>query len=217
MSEIAYKYLIFLKPFYSYASLIFRNVPKRGEKMEPKKMEKLVRKAMKRNEKALGELLCQYQEYLYRIAYVYYKNEQEALDAVSECVAKVYVNLPRLRNPGYFKTWMTRILINEVLDGAKKNRKMISLDALREQGYTEEYPETGISREEKMDLYLALDQLSPDDKKILILKYFQEMKVKEIADIMEIPEGTAKVLLYRARKRLHRIFVEDLGYEETSV
>ena len=82
--------------------------------MEQKQIEKLVKKAMKRDENALEMLLSQYQEYLYRIAYAYYKNEQEALDAVSECVAKVYVNLPKLRKPEYFKTRMTRILMNEV-------------------------------------------------------------------------------------------------------
>ena len=52
--------------------------------MEQKKIEQLVKKAMKRDEDALEILLSQYQEYLYRIAYAYYKNEQEALDAVSE-------------------------------------------------------------------------------------------------------------------------------------
>lgn len=185
--------------------------------MEQKQIEKLVKKAMKRDENALEVLLSQYQEYLYRIAYAYYKNEQEALDAVSECVAKVYVNLPKLRKPEYFKTWMTRILMNEVLSGVKIKSKVISLDALNEQGYVPEYAEKGISREEKADLYQALDKLSPDYRKALILRYFQEMKIKEIAEIMEIPEGTAKVLIHRGRKRLQRIMVEEMGYEESKV
>lgn len=185
--------------------------------MEPKQMEKLVRKAMRRNDKALEELLFHYQEYLYRVAYAYYKNEQEALDAVSECVAKVYVNLPKLREPGYFKTWMTRILMNEVLDGVKKKQKIVSLEELKDRGHTAEEQERGLSREEKMDLYRALDRLSPDYKKVLILKYFQDMKVREIAEIMDIPEGTVKVLLYRARKNMYRIFVEEMGYEESGL
>lgn len=113
--------------------------------MEQKQIEKLVKKAMKRDENALEVLLSQHQEYLYRIAYAYYKNEQEALDAVSECVAKVYVNLPKLRKPEYFKTWMTRILINEVLSGVKIKSKVISLDALNEQGYMPEYAKKGRS------------------------------------------------------------------------
>ncbi|MGN0250411.1 MAG: sigma-70 family RNA polymerase sigma factor [Oliverpabstia sp.] len=182
--------------------------------MEQKKIEQLVKKAMKRDEDALKVLLSQYQEYLYRIAYAYYKNEQEALDAVSECVAKVYVSLPKLRKPEYFKTWMTRILSNEVLSGVKIKSKVISLDALNEQGYMPEYEDKGISREEKADLYQALDKLSPDYRKVLILKYFQEMKIKEIGEVMEIPQGTVKVMIHRGRKRLQRILVEEMGYEE---
>lgn len=181
--------------------------------MQQTNMEKLVRKAMKRDERALEELLTRYQEYLYRIAYAYYKNEQEALDAVSECVTKVYLNLPKLRAPEYFKTWMTRILINEVLDGVKKRQKVISLDALKEQGYLPDSPEEEITREEKMDLYVALDQLSPDYRKVLILKYFQDMKVKEIAEIMETTEGAVKVLLHRGRNKMKKIFMEEMGYE----
>ena len=50
-----------------------------------------------------------------------------------------------------------------------------------------EYEEKGISREEKVDLYQALDKLSPDYRKVLILRYFQDMKIKEIGEVMQIP------------------------------
>lgn len=185
--------------------------------MEQKAIEKLVRKAMRRDDAALEKLLGMYQEYLYRIAYAYQKNEQAALDAVSECVAKVYVNLPKLREPRYFKTWMTRILLNEVLDEGKKTDKLLSLEALHEQGFAPEILEEGISREAKMDLYQALDNLSKEYRKVLILKYFNDMRVKDIARIMEIPEGTVKVLLYRGRKKLRTVFVEEMGYEESGL
>lgn len=109
-------------------------------------MERLVKKAMKRNEKALEALLYEYQEYLYRMAYAYCRNEQNALDAVSECVMKVYINLPKLRRPEYFKTWMTRILINEVLSDAGKE-KVLSLEALQEGGVLPEEPQRGLSPE----------------------------------------------------------------------
>ena len=108
---------------------------------------------------------------------------------------------------------MTRILINEVLDGVKKRQKVISLDALKEQGYLPDSPEEEITREEKMDLYVALDQLSPDYRKVLILKYFQDRKVKEIAEIMETTEGAVKVLLHRGRNKMKKIFMEEMGYE----
>ena len=80
-----------------------------------------------------------------------------------------------------------------------------------------EYEEKGISREEKVDLYQALDKLSPDYRKVLILRYFQDMKIKEIGEVMQIPEGTVKVMIHRGRKILQRILVEEMGYEESNV
>lgn len=180
--------------------LIDKNVLERGEDMEQKQLEKPVKKAMKRDEAALETLLFHYQGYLYRMAYAYYKSEQPALDAVSECVAKVYLNLPKLRQPAYFKSWMTRILMNEVLDGGKKERGLVSLEELTEQGVTLKAEEEVLSREIKMDLYEALDRLSPQHRKVLILKYFNDMKIKDIAEIMELSPDSVKVMLHRKEK-----------------
>ena len=95
--------------------------------MNQTKLEKLVKRAMRRNENALLELLSYYQEYLYRTAYMYYQNEQESLDAVSECVAKIYINIPKLKEPAYFKTWMTKILLNEVFGKVKQYKTSLCL------------------------------------------------------------------------------------------
>lgn len=181
------------------------------------KMEKLVKRAMKRDEKALEVLLGEYQEYLYRIAYAYYKNEDAALDAVSECVAKVYVNLPKLREPAYFKTWMTRILINEVLDAGKKTKSLVSLEKLQESGFPLEMQEEELSREVRMDLYRALDRIPGEYRKVLILRYFNDLKVREIARIMDIPEGTVKIWMHRGRKKLKTVLTEEMGYEESGI
>ena len=175
--------------------------------------EALVIRAKKYDEKALTQLLTYYQKYLYEIAYLYCKDQQAALDAVSECVTKVYLNLPKLKEPKYFKTWMTRILINEVLDDMKKRKNIISYDRLKDLGYEAEYAEDSITREEKMDLYRALDSLKPDYKKALILKYFQDFSVTEISEMMEMSESSIKVLLHRGRKKLRRILSEEMDYE----
>lgn len=196
-----------------FLSLSIRSTPERGENMKLENEERLVKRAMKYDEKAIIRLFDHYKEYLYRIAYMYYKNEQDALDAVSECVTKVYINFPKLKHPEYFKTWMTRILINEVFADIKKNKKHISYDNLKEVGYEAEYPEDFISREEKMDLYAALNMLKPDYRIALILKYFEELSIKEISEIMGCSESNIKALLHRGRKKLHKILMEDMAYE----
>ena len=83
---------------------------------------KLVREAAKGNREAFGELIIMHQEYLYKLAYMYTKNEQDALDAVQECAMRAMISMDRLREPEYFKTWITRILINSIYLEKKKNR-----------------------------------------------------------------------------------------------
>ena len=175
--------------------------------------EKLVKRAMKYDEIAIIQLFDHYKEYLYRIAYMYYKNEQDALDAVSECVTRVYISFPKLKHPEYFKTWMTRILINEIFTDMKKGKNLISYDNLKEAGYEVEFPEDAITREEKMDLYTALDQLKPEYRVVLILKYFEDLSIKEISDAIGITESNVKALLHRGRKKLRKILLEDMAYE----
>ena len=80
--------------------------------MDAAKQLKLVKKAVKGNPDAYGELIAEYQEYMYKTAYLYVKNEEIALDAVGTAVLKAYQQIHSLKAPEYFKTWLTRILIN---------------------------------------------------------------------------------------------------------
>lgn len=82
----------------------------------------MAKKAMRGDTKAYGELIHLYQEYLYSVAFLHVKNEQTALDMVSECIIKGYENIGRLREPKYFRTWMTRILLNAINDYYRKNQ-----------------------------------------------------------------------------------------------
>ena len=80
--------------------------------MEPKTMIKLVRQAKRGDVDAYGQLVEANQEYFYKTAYLYTKNEQMALDIVQECVLKGFRNIHSLKQPEYFRTWMIKILIN---------------------------------------------------------------------------------------------------------
>lgn len=160
---------------------------------------KLVEKAAKGNREAFGELIIMHQEYLYKLAYMYTKNEQDALDAVQECAMRAMISMDKLREPEYFKTWITRILINGIYKAQKKYKSSSSFE-----DYNEAAPEQPISIEEKTDLYDAIDQLPPTYKTVVILQYFQGMRIKDIAEIMGIPVGSVKAYLHRAREVLKR-------------
>ena len=157
----------------------------------------LVKKAVRGSKSAYGELIAEYQVYLYKTAFLYVKNEADSLDAVQECVMRGLLAIGKVKEPQYFKTWITRILLNCIWQG-KKQTQTVALEEYREKG-VENY-----LIEEKVDLYDAIDSLKEQYKTVVILFYFQELKIKEIARIMEIPEGSVKAYLYRAKKQLRR-------------
>ena len=160
---------------------------------------KLVEKAAKGNREAFGELIIMHQEYLYKLAYMYTKNEQDALDAVQECAMRAMISMDKLREPQYFKTWITRILINSIYRAQQKYRNSSPFE-----DYNEAAPEQTLSIEEKTDLYDAIDLLPPVYKTVVILQYFQGIKIKDIAEVMGIPTGSVKAYLHRAREVLKR-------------
>lgn len=169
---------------------------------------KLVEKAAKGNREAFGELIIMHQEYLYKLAYMYTKNEQDALDAVQECAMRAMISMDKLREPQYFKTWITRILINSIYRAQQKYRNNSPFE-----DYNEAAPEQTLSIEEKTDLYDAIDLLPPIYKTVVILQYFHGMKIKDIAEVMNIPQGSVKAYLYRAKELLRR----QLDGEEDAV
>ena len=91
------------------------------------KINKLVRKAQKGDDEAFLKLFQTYEEELYRIAYLYVKNKEDALDVIQETAYRSFKNLNSLKNVEYFKTWLTKITINCAIDYIRKNKKVIQL------------------------------------------------------------------------------------------
>ena len=88
-------------------------------------MRKKVKKAKRGDEKAFQELIHHEKNKLYRMAYIYVKNENDALDIVQDAIYKAFICIKSLKNPQYFSTGFTRILINSALDFIKKNERII--------------------------------------------------------------------------------------------
>ena len=83
---------------------------------------KLVDKAKEGCDESFEILINNYKEYLYKTAFLYVKNEHDALDIYQETVYKAYINISKLRNSNFFKTWITKILINNVNMKKKTNK-----------------------------------------------------------------------------------------------
>lgn len=147
-----------------------------------------------------ASLLQTKKQKLYRMAFCYVKNEQDALDIVGEAVYKGLQSLTTLREPEYFDTWMTRIVINTAIDFLRKNsRCSVCEDAILELMPVEE---NSLDPESSLDLYTALDALGQRDKTCVILKYFEGYTFQEIAGLLNEPEATVKSRLYRSLAKM---------------
>ena len=155
-------------------------------------------KSIKTNCASFEKLLLQYKSYLYKVAYTYVKDKQVALDILQETSFKAWLNIHTLKDEEKFKPWITKILVNTALNYIKKESKVIYM----EDENSIIYSEKSISIEEKLDLYDAIDLLKPKYKTVIILKYFDDMKIEDISYVLNTPENTVKSHLKRAKESL---------------
>ena len=156
-------------------------------------------KKKKTNEKLIEEILLEQYEQYYRLAYSYVKNEADAGDIVQNGAYKALRGSHTLRQQEYAKTWVYRIMLNEVY-AALRQPKNDSYEFLQEsKGYEAQYVEDFY---ENIDLQRALDSLPMQDKAIITMKYFEDKKIEEIAEILNENISTVKSRLYRGMKKL---------------
>lgn len=168
-------------------------------------------KAQNGDDVAFGQLIKSCKEKLYKTAFAYLKDEEEALDVVSDTVYKAYMNINKLKNPEFFSTWITRILINSAINRLKKSKKIVLIDEYEKfDSFSQTSSDIALEVPESIDLYNAIDKLNVKSKSIIILKYFQDMTISEISKVLKIPEGTIKVYLQRALKKLKVELGEEL-------
>lgn len=138
---------------------------------------------------------------LYRTAFLYLGSESTALDAVDETIYRGYKSLKKLRQPEYFETWMTRILINECKKELRHRKREQSLDTL---------PETAVEEFNLLPLKEAILRLPQELKEVIILRYFSDFTLAETAQSLEIPQGT---IVTRQRRALGLLKLELLEEE----
>jgi RNA polymerase sigma-70 factor (ECF subfamily) len=134
------------------------------------------------------------------------KNKEEAMDIVSETVYKAYISIKKLKEPSLFNTWLTRILINTSLDSINKNSKFVSF----EENVSSDTLQIAVDNEKIIDIKVAVDRLQGKYKTIVILKYFQDLTLVEIAKTLQCPLGTVKTMLYKAHGELRLDLKEEL-------
>ncbi|WP_147533295.1 sigma-70 family RNA polymerase sigma factor [Bacillus marasmi] len=165
---------------------------------------RLVKKAQRGNDKAFLKLFQQYEADIYRMAYVYVKNKGDALDVVQEVAYLSFKNIDTLKKPEYFKTWLMKITMNCATNVIRKNKKIVHLKPEYEKFIGIENEDIPLS----VSLQDLIETLEEDEKSVVLLKYYYNHTFKEISEVLEIPLGTAKSILYRALDKLRKQFKE---------
>lgn len=162
--------------------------------------------------KALIEkiIMEKYNQY-YRLAYSYVHNEEDAGDIVQNGAYKALRNSHSLHKPEFAETWIYRIMLNECFRYLKQPSFISYEDMQEEQGLEiiqieDNYP--------NIDLQKALDTLPQKDKAIIILKYFEDKKLDEIACILAENVNTVKSRLYRSLKKLQEALSDEVSHNE---
>lgn len=154
----------------------------------------------KKKREVIEQLLLQNYNKYYRLACSYVHNDSDAGDIVQNGAYKAILHSHKIKNIKHAETWLYRIMLNEIFANYR-DREYVSLEeVVYEQGKEDTY--------ENVDLEKAINALEKKDRAVVVLRYFEEMKLEEIAIVLEENLSTVKSRLYRSMKKL-RLEMEE--------
>ena len=152
-------------------------------------METYIKRAKKGDIEAFINLMDINKTYMYKVAKSILNNNEDIADAIQETILSCYKNIEKLKEIKYFKTWMTRILINKCNDVIRANKNIIYI-------------------EQSVSLRECFDRLKPDYKIVMIMYYDQGFNSKEISEILNINESTVRTRMARGRDYLREHYLK---------
>lgn len=176
----------------------------------------LVIRAKDGDQKAYAELMQRYKDSIYFMALKMVNNKDDAMDLTVETFGKAFENIEKYKPDFAFSTWLFRIATNNCIDFIRKKRlNVVSLQSLSEEDKDEKQlqipsdtlnPEqTSIKKQESEKLKSIVEQLPQRYRTLIILRYYDEQSYEEIAQQLDLPLGTVKAQLFRARDLMSNI------------
>ncbi len=176
----------------------------------------VISRAKEGDQKAYAELMQRYKDSIYFMALKMVNNKDDAMDLTVETFGKAFENLDRYKPDFAFSTWLFRIATNNCIDFIRKKRlNVVSLNTLTDQDGEERQfevrseslnpEETSIKKQENEKLKNIVEQLPSRYRTLIILRYFEEQSYEEIAQQLDLPLGTVKAQLFRARDLLANV------------
>ena len=166
-----------------------------------------VRAAIAGDQDAFAELVYAFQDAVYNLCYRMLSDHVEAEDAAQEAFLRAYLNLKRYDPGRPFKTWLLSIASNHSIDRLRRRRmQYVSIDdplpSLTLSSTEPEPEDAALTREQSQYVQALLDELAPEYRAAIILRYWYEYSYLEIADILDTTESAIKSRLFRARQMI---------------
>ena len=168
-----------------------------GNVMQKKELLQLIRKAKAKDPDAFSSLIYFYMKDLYRVAISILMNDEDAADAIQDTILGCWEKLQTLKEEKYFKTWITRVLINRCYDIRKKQQRITAMEDFEEPSAEDQY---------NVELKEALGQLDEKYRIVMVLYYSEGYQTGEISELLEIPRSTVQTRLQRGREKLEAYY-----------
>jgi RNA polymerase sigma-70 factor (ECF subfamily) len=182
---------------------------------------KIIESCLLGNTQVFSQLIDNYKNMVYNLAYRMSNSSQEAEDISQEAFLRAYQSLAHF-NPSYkFSTWLYQITLNIIRDKFKKKElNYVSLDTPIETDDSEFYPQPAnltnnperiiAQKEDARAIQQAILSLPLKYREVIVLRHLQDLSYIEIANILKLPTGTVRVHLYRAREQLRKILADSI-------
>jgi len=164
--------------------------------------KRLIKKAKKGDKEALLRLIMDKQADYYKLAYVYMRNKEDALDALQDMIVVLYQNISKLKKEESFYSWSKTILVNCCRNKLRSQNKIASLTTSFDQAADAPVDGLYAESEDRIVLEKHLLGLSEIHQEVIRLKYFLDMDYQTMAEILQIPVGTVKSRLNHGLKKL---------------
>ncbi|ASA21162.1 sigma-70 family RNA polymerase sigma factor [Paenibacillus donghaensis] len=152
-----------------------------------------------RDETEFYDSIMLYREQLYSIAYSYLRSRNDALEAMQEMTCRAWTKRRTLKEPKAFKSWLIRILIYVCIDEQRRRKRVLPLVSENLEGLVMK-PDSS-----RMEMLWALDQVKPKYRHVLLLKYYHDLTLSDIAAVLKKPEGTVKTWQHKGLNQLRGI------------
>jgi RNA polymerase sigma-70 factor (ECF subfamily) len=179
----------------------------------------LIKKALRGDRRAFEELMRKYEKKIFSFVVRMVRNEDTAVDLTQDFFFKIFTVLEKYNFEYKFSTWAYRICYNLVIDHIRKNQAQVdslddetvsSRDMLDSDNVSREDGFKALAREETRDyVWRVVDEIPLKFRELILLRYIQDLKYEEIAEITSLPVGTVKNRIFKAKEILKQEMEKD--------